>query len=97
VYAATRAGANALVRAVGLEVAPAGVVVNAIGTNFMDFPAFLAANGVTDDESRAKVEAMVPMRRLGSLDEASHMAMAFLDGTSRFTTGQFVAYAGGWV
>ena len=23
--------------------------------------------------------------------------LAFLDGTSRFTTGQFVAFAGGWV
>lgn len=37
-YASTRAGANALVRAVGLEHGADGVTVNAIGTNYMDFP-----------------------------------------------------------
>ena len=46
---------------------------------------------------RARVEAMVPMGRLGTLDELAHFSAPFVDGTSRFTTGQFVAYAGGWV
>jgi 3-oxoacyl-[acyl-carrier protein] reductase len=95
-YSAARAGANHLVRNVAAEVAGKGVQVNAIGTNFMDFPEFLAANRVTDDESRARVEAMVPMGRLGTLTELAHFSMAFVDGTSRFTTGQFVAFAGGW-
>ncbi len=36
------------------------------------------------------------MGRLGTLDELAHFSAAFVDGTSRFTTGQFVAYAGGW-
>ena len=39
---------------------------------------------------------MVPMRRLGGMDEFAHACAPFLDGTSRFTTGQFLAYAGGW-
>jgi NAD(P)-dependent dehydrogenase (short-subunit alcohol dehydrogenase family) len=95
-YSSARAGANMLVRNVADEVAAKGVQVNAIGTNFMDFPEFLKANRVTDEESRAKVEAMVPMGRLGTLDELAHFAMPFVDGTSRFTTGQFVAFAGGW-
>jgi len=95
-YSAARAGANHLVKNVALEVAGKGVQVNALGTNFMDFPEFLAANRVIDDESRARVEAMVPMGRLGTLDELAHFAMPFIDGTSRFTTGQFVAFAGGW-
>jgi NAD(P)-dependent dehydrogenase (short-subunit alcohol dehydrogenase family) len=38
----------------------------------------------------------VPMRRLGTVEECAAMCAVFLDGTSRFTTGQFVAYAGGW-
>jgi len=95
-YSAARAGATMLTRNVAGEVARTGVQVNAVGTNFMDFPEFLAASGVTDQESRAKVEAMVPMRRLGTLEEFASFCMAFLDGSSRFTTGQFVAYAGGW-
>lgn len=95
-YSAARAGATMLVRNVAAEVAAHGVQVNAVGTNFMDFPAFLKANGADDPDVRARIEAQVPMRRLGTLPEFASFCMAFLDGTSRFTTGQFVAYAGGW-
>src|SRR4051794_17577261 len=95
-YSSARAGANMLVRNVAAEVADRGVQVNAIGTNFMDFPEFLKANRAEDAEGRARVEAMVPMGRLGALDELAHFAAAFVDGTSRFATGQFVAFAGGW-
>ena len=70
--------------------------VNAIGTNFMDFPEFLKANRAEDAEGRARVEAMVPMGRLGTLDELAHFSMSFLDGTCGFVTGQFVPFAGGW-
>jgi NAD(P)-dependent dehydrogenase (short-subunit alcohol dehydrogenase family) len=96
-YSSVRAGANMLVRNVAAEVVGQGVQVNAVGTNFMDFPAFLKANGAEDDAGRARVEAMVPMGRLGTLGELAHFAAPFVDGTSRFTTGQFVAFAGGWV
>ncbi len=96
-YSSVRAGANMLVRNVAAEVVGQGVQVNAVGTNFMDFPAFLKANRAEDDEGRARVEAMVPMGRLGTLEELAHFAAPFVDGTSRFTTGQFVAFAGGWV
>ncbi len=95
-YSSARAAATMLVKNVADEVARTGVQVNAVGTNFMDFPAFLKASGATDPAVRAKIEAQVPMRRLGTMEEFSAFCMAFLDGTSRFTTGQFVAYAGGW-
>jgi 3-oxoacyl-[acyl-carrier protein] reductase len=96
VYGSTRAGANGLVRAVGLEVAPAGVVVNAIGTNFMDFPGFHAASGTDDPARRAKLERRVPVRRMGTMDELAEFAAVLLDGRSRFQTGQFFSYSGGW-
>jgi NAD(P)-dependent dehydrogenase (short-subunit alcohol dehydrogenase family) len=95
-YSAARAGATMLVRNVAAEVAPHGVLVNAVGTNFMDFPEFLRATGATDPAVRARIEAQVPLGRLGTMTEAAAFCMPFLDGTSRFTTGQFVAYAGGW-
>lgn len=94
-YSSARAGATMLVKNVADEVARFGVQVNAVGTNYMDFPAFLKASGATDPEVRARIEAQVPMRRLGRLDECASFCMAFLDGSSRFMTGQFVAYAGG--
>jgi 3-oxoacyl-[acyl-carrier protein] reductase len=95
-YSSARAGANMLVRNVAAEVVDKGVQINAVGTNFMDFPEFLEANRAEDPEGRARVEAMVPMGRLGTLQELAHFSAPFVDGTSRFTTGQFVAYAGGW-
>lgn len=95
-YSAARAGANMLVRNVADEIAATGVQVNSVGTNFMDFPDFLVASKATTPEGRARVEAQVPMGRLGSMQEFASFCMPYLDGTSRFTTGQFVAYAGGW-
>jgi NAD(P)-dependent dehydrogenase (short-subunit alcohol dehydrogenase family) len=95
-YSAARAGATMLARNVAAEVVSTGVQVNAVGTNFMDFPEFLRANRAEEPEGRARVEAQVPMGRLGTMDEFASFCMPYLDGTSRFTTGQFVAYAGGW-
>lgn len=96
IYSSTRAGANALVRAVGLEHAASGVTINAIGTNFMDFPGFLAATGATDPERRARIESQVPMHRLGTMDELAEFTAVLLDGRSRFQTGQFFSFSGGW-
>jgi 3-oxoacyl-[acyl-carrier protein] reductase len=85
-----------LVRNVAMEMARHRIQVNAVGTNFMDFPEFLKASGATDPEIRAKIESQVPLGRLGTMNEFASFCMPFVDGTSRFTTGQFVAYAGGW-
>lgn len=95
-YSAVRAGANHLVRNVADEVARDGVQVNALGTNFMDFPEFLRASGAEDPAVRAKIEAQVPMGRLGTVEECAALSVAYLDGTCRFVTGQFVAHDGGW-
>ena len=96
-YSAARPGANMLIKNVALEVARHGVQINAVGTNFMDFPEFLRASGGNDPAVRTKIEAAVPMKRLGTVEECAAFCTAFLDGTSQFTTGQFVGYAGGWV
>jgi 3-oxoacyl-[acyl-carrier protein] reductase len=95
-YSSARAGATMLARNVAEEVARTGVQVNSVGTNFMDFPEFLRANRADTPEGRARVESQVPMRRLGTMEEFAAFCTVFVDGTSRFTTGQFVAYAGGW-
>ena len=95
-YAGTRAGATNMICSVGLELADSGVQVNAVGTNFMDFPGFLAGNRATTPEGRARVEQAVPMKRLGTMEEFASFCAVFLDGTSRFQTGQFFTYAGGW-
>lgn len=59
-------------------------------------PRVPGAAGADDPAVRARIEAAVPMRRLGTVDECAAFCMPYIDGTSGFTTGQFVAYAGGW-
>ena len=95
-YSSVRAGANMLVRGVAQEVASKNVQVNAVGTNYMDFPEFHAAVGSDDPAVRAEVEKQVPLGRLGQMGEFASFCRVFLDGTSTFTTGQYISYAGGW-
>lgn len=95
-YSATRSGANMLVRNFAAEVAPDGVQVNAVGTNFMDFPMFREATGGDDPDVMAKITRNVPMGRLGTMDEFADFCLAFLDGRARFHTGQVVGFDGGW-
>lgn len=95
-YSAMRAAASMLARNAAGEMARHGVQVNAVGTNYMDFPEFLRASGATDPEVRKKIESQVPLGRLGTLDEFASFCMPYLDGSSRFATGQFVSFSGGW-
>ncbi len=96
IYGGTRAGANGIVRAVGLEHARDGIQVNAVGTNFMDFPGFRQAAGYDDPERAKRIDSQIPMRRLGTMDELANVTAVLLDGTSRFQTGQFFDFSGGW-
>lgn len=95
-YSALRAGADHLIRNVAAEVAPHGVQVNGVGTNYMDFPQYWAAVGGETPERRGKIEAQVPMARMGGLDELASLCKVFLDGSMRFATGQTVRFDGGW-
>jgi NAD(P)-dependent dehydrogenase (short-subunit alcohol dehydrogenase family) len=97
IYGGTRAGANGLVRAVGLEHAADGIQVNAVGTNYMDFPGFLKATGAdSSPERRSAIEAQVRMKKLGTMEELAAFTSVLLDGSSRFQTGQFFSFSGGW-
>ena len=95
-YSATRAAANMLVKNVALAVAGSGVTINAIGTNFLDYPWFRAASGADDPEVRKQIEKSVPLGRQGKPDEVAHFCAALLDGRSCFQTGQFFSLSGGW-
>ena len=96
IYSATRAAANMLIRSTALSIADTGVTLNAVGTNFLDYPNFRAATGADDPDIRAAIEKQVPMGRLGSPAEVAHFCASLLDGNSRFQTGQFFSLAGGW-
>ncbi len=96
-YGATRAGANALIRAAGLSVAPHGVTVNGTGTYAMNYPSFLHDVGAdTDPAKRKAVEDQLPMRKLCQPEEAAHFVATLIDGKGTFQTAQFFPIDGGW-
>jgi NAD(P)-dependent dehydrogenase (short-subunit alcohol dehydrogenase family) len=96
-YCATRAGANALIRAAGLAAAPHGVTVNGTGTYGMDYPSFLHDVGAdTDPAKRKEQEDMLPIRRLVQPEDAAHLVAALIDGKATGQTAQFFSIDGGW-
>ena len=95
-YSATRAAANMLVKNVAMDVADKGIIVNAAGTNFLDYPGFVEASGAADPKIRERIEASIPVGRLGRPEEAAHFCAGLLDGQNMFQTGQFFSLSGGW-
>ncbi|MBT6274163.1 MAG: SDR family oxidoreductase [Chromatiales bacterium] len=95
-YSTTRAAANMLVKNAALSVAKHGVTVNAIGTNYLDYPGFRGASGADDPDVRRAIEARVPIGRLGQPHEVAHFCASLLDGVNYFQTGQFFSLSGGW-
>ena len=96
-YGATRAGANALIQAAGLEVAPHGVTVNGTGTYAMNYPSFLHDVGADTDPAKLKaVTDQLPMRKLCEPEEAANFVATLIDGKGTFQTAQFFPIDGGW-
>jgi 3-oxoacyl-[acyl-carrier protein] reductase len=102
-YGAIRAGQSFLVQAAALEHAADGVSINVIGSKNVVWDGFpLAPEGAIKGEHvergawSAPLEAETPLGRLGTAPELAAFAAVLLDGRSRFQTGQFFGYSGGW-
>lgn len=73
--AAAKAGLEALVRTLALELAPDGIAVNAVVPGFIQKDA--GAPAALDPEARARHAAQIPLGRFGTPDEVA-AAIAFL-------------------
>jgi NAD(P)-dependent dehydrogenase (short-subunit alcohol dehydrogenase family) len=93
-YSSMRAAANMAIRCAAMTGAPKGVCVNALGTNFINYPDAVRTLG--GPEKMAVVSKSIPVGRYGEPEEAAHTAVTFLDGRNMFATGMFVPMAGGY-
>lgn len=93
-YAATKAGLIGLTRTWALELAPAGITVNAIGPGPIATELFRRANPDNSPKTRAIIEG-VPVRRLGTPEDVAQAVAFFLDPRSGFVTGQTLYVCGG--
>ncbi|MGV8995795.1 MAG: SDR family oxidoreductase [Parvibaculaceae bacterium] len=95
-YAAARAALNGAVRSLSMELAPAGISVNAVAPNFIETEAYFPKALISDPATRAKILSRVPAKRFGDPMEAAEAVAFFAVANSGFVTGQVLAISGGW-
>ena len=105
VYAATKAALNALTRSLALELAPAGIRVNAVlpggvETDMLRAPRLRPGESLSESELAQRVEsqlaglaALHPLGRLGRPEEIAEVVVATLDRP--WQTGSLVTIDGG--
>ena len=96
-YSAARGAQLAYVQAVGVELAPHNVQVNAIAQNFVDNPTYFPPEVQALEKFQQRLAAEVPAQRLGTPEEDAMLALFLACDEVRFMVGQAIPFAGGWV
>ena len=99
-----RAAVTGFARTLATEVAPFGVTVNNILPGYTRTERVEQLNrataereGVAVDEIQRRIEAQIPMRRLGDPREFAALAAFLASDRASFITAQSIAVDGGWI
>jgi 2-keto-3-deoxy-L-fuconate dehydrogenase len=96
-YSAARGAQLAYVQAVGVELAPHNVQVNAIAQNFVDNPTYFPPEVQANPRFQERLAREVPLGRLvGAREDASFAAYLCSSAADCFV-GQVFPVCGGWV
>ncbi|WP_441964103.1 SDR family NAD(P)-dependent oxidoreductase [Mycolicibacterium houstonense] len=97
-YAASKAGLISLVKTLGRELAPEGIIVNAVAPGVTDTPQLQVdadAAGVTLSAMHARYAETIPLGRIGSVDEIAAAVQFLADFDMSAVVGQVVSCNGG--
>lgn len=97
-YAASKAGLISLVKCLGRELAPEGILVNAIAPGVIDTPQLNVdadAAGVSLEEMHAQYAAGIPLGRIGRPEEIAAGVEFLANPGLRAMAGQIVQINGG--
>jgi NAD(P)-dependent dehydrogenase (short-subunit alcohol dehydrogenase family) len=92
-YSAAKAGVAMLTRVAALELAQAGIRVNAVAPGIVETG--MTAQVVQDPEFVRAWSAAIPLGRLGQPDDVADVVTFLCSPQSRWVTGQVLAVDGG--
>jgi 3-oxoacyl-[acyl-carrier protein] reductase len=92
VYSMTKGGINAFTRALGKELAPNHIPVNALALGCVDTD----MNAWLSPEDREALESEIPYGRMATPEEAAEM-IVLLAKAPAYLTGQIITMDGGWI
>jgi len=95
-YSAARGAQLAYVQAVGVEVAPHNVQVNAIAQNFVDNPTYFPPEVQANPRFQERLKREVPLGRLVSAREDAEFAAYLASDAANCFVGQIFPVCGGW-
>jgi 2-keto-3-deoxy-L-fuconate dehydrogenase len=96
-YSAARGAQLAYVQAVGVELAPHNVQVNAIAQNFVDNPTYFPAEVQANPQFQERLAREVPLGRLVAAREDAQFAAYLCSAAADCFVGQVFPVCGGWV
>jgi 2-keto-3-deoxy-L-fuconate dehydrogenase len=95
-YSAARGAQLAWVQAVGVELAPEGIQVNAIAQNFVDNPTYFPPEVQANPRFQERLRREVPLGRLVAADEDVAFAAYLCSKAADCFVGQVFPLSGGW-
>jgi len=95
-YSAARGAQLAYVQAVGVELAPLNIQVNAIAQNFVDNPTYFPAAVQANPRFQERLAREVPLGRLVSAREDALFAAYLCSPAADCFVGQVFPLSGGW-
>jgi 2-keto-3-deoxy-L-fuconate dehydrogenase len=96
-YSAARGAQLAYVQAVGVEVAPHNIHVNAIAQNFVDNPTYFPPEVQANPRFQERLQREVPLGRLVAAREDAQFAAYLCSDAANCFVGQVFPVCGGWV
>jgi len=96
-YAAAKSGVVALTQSLALELATFNICVNALlpGVTRTELHDTVIPMGMTREEHFARVEKIIPMRKVAEPDDIAGAALFLASDLSRYMTGDRILVAGG--